>query len=72
MLPDEPVPDALQRFHDFWENAYILGLMLSFNPSAARGDALWRERHQLWISRARLIARYRVQDRGSDGDRTRS
>lgn len=70
MLPDMPAPDAWQRFHDFWENAYILGLIMSFNPTALRRGALRRERHQLWISRARLIARYRIQDRGTDGDRT--
>jgi hypothetical protein len=55
-LLDEPEPDRLQAFHDFWENVYIIGLILCFNPAAALDDVLRRNRYQLWISRDRLIA----------------
>jgi hypothetical protein len=56
LFDDAPEPGRLQRFQDFLENVYNLGLILSFNPAARLGDALRRERFQLWISRGRLYA----------------
>lgn len=49
------------RFVRFWDNFYALMLIWTYNPASLRGKALFRlRRHQLWISREKLLSRYYV------------
>ena len=48
------------RFAEFWDNFYVRMLIWTFNPASLRGKGLSQlRRYQLWISREKLLARYR-------------
>jgi hypothetical protein len=51
-------PNLGRRVHDFFENFWLWGLVVSFNPAGGRNAATIRQRHELWISRSALLARY--------------
>lgn len=55
----ELVPtDAPGGLHEMGEDILIWCLARAFNPAALRRHVLWRDRTELWISRASLISRY--------------
>lgn len=57
IAPDRP--DRLpRRIHDFFENFWLWGLVWTFNPRSLRRRNLIRQRDELWISKAVLIARF--------------
>jgi hypothetical protein len=65
----ERVPTATTlwaRLHGFGENFVLWGLTRAFNPAALPRQPFFRDRHELWISRATLLRRYRS---GPAGDR---
>lgn len=50
----------LKPFLEFWENIYLWGLIWTFNPASLRGKRLIDlQRCQIWISRRRLLERYK-------------
>ncbi|HEX5327460.1 MAG TPA: hypothetical protein VFW75_12380 [Acetobacteraceae bacterium] len=55
-LIDVGVPNGL---HELGEDALIWAFARAFNPAALRRHCFRRDRTELWISRARLLARYR-------------
>lgn len=65
----EPVPtdsSFLGRLHGFGECFVLWGLTRAFNPAALPRQPFLRDRHELWISRATLRARYaRGQNRAA-------
>ena len=54
LVPSE-VPCGL---HEWGEDLLIWAFTRAFNPAALRRHVLWRDRTELWISRASLIRRY--------------
>ncbi len=44
--------------HDIPQSLFVWGLIRAFNAGALRRSPLIRHRHELWISRAHLLARY--------------
>ncbi len=51
---------ALGRsWHAFGENVMLWALARAFNPVATERQPFQREKHELWISRHRLLERYR-------------
>jgi hypothetical protein len=44
--------------HEWGEDMLIWALARAFNPAALRRHVLWRDRTELWISRAGLTSRY--------------
>jgi hypothetical protein len=48
-------PDMRDRIHEIFDSMLLWGLIMAYNPAAARGKTLVRHRYQLWISRARLL-----------------
>ncbi len=55
-LIEDGVPSG--GLHAFGEDFLIWGLARAFNPAALRRQQFRRDRTELWISRARLLARY--------------
>lgn len=53
LVPGEP-PNGL---HQRGEDILIWGFVRAFNPAALHRHSLWRDRTELWISRARLLRR---------------
>jgi len=50
----------LKPFLEFWENIYLWGLIWTFNPASLKGKRLiYLQRCQIWISRRRLLERYK-------------
>ena len=50
-----------RRIHDAFEDIWLFLLTWTFNPGALRGRSLRRRREDLWISRERLVEKYRLQ-----------
>jgi hypothetical protein len=48
-------PDMRDRIHEIFDSVLLWGLIMAYNPAAARGKTLVRHRYQLWISRAKLL-----------------
>jgi hypothetical protein len=46
------------RLHGLGECFVLWGLTRAFNPAALPRQPFLRDRHELWISRAALLARY--------------
>jgi hypothetical protein len=57
-----------RQLHDLGENFLLWGMARAFNPAALRRCRFIRDRHELWISRRRLVARY-ARQRPSSGFR---
>jgi YkoP domain len=53
-----PPASALRRLHALGEGIVLWGLTHAFNPAALARQPFLREHHELWISRAELVARY--------------
>ena len=53
-----PSASALRRIHAVGEGVVLWGLTHAFNPAALARQPFLREHHELWISRAELVARY--------------
>jgi hypothetical protein len=51
-------PSALGALHTFGASLNVWCLTRAFNPGALPRQRWRRERHELWISHAELIARY--------------
>jgi hypothetical protein len=47
--------DMRDRIHEIFDSVLLWGLIMAYNPAAARGKTLVRHRYQLWISRAKLL-----------------
>lgn len=58
VIDPERAPELKERLHLVLDSMLMLGLAWAFNPPALHSKGLLRRRHQLWISRARLLARY--------------
>jgi hypothetical protein len=54
-------PPLLRRFHDAAEDVWLLLLTWAFNPGCLRSRRMMRRREDLWISKAKLVARYGAQ-----------
>jgi hypothetical protein len=63
-----PGVSLLQRLHALGEGLTLWGLTRAFNPAALPHQPFLRDHHQLWISRASLVARY--GRRGQPTDRS--
>lgn len=64
---------SLRRFTHFWENLYTWWLMWAFAPGSLRSKRLWRmRRHQVWISRRRLLSTYGASTAVRKGTLTQS
>jgi hypothetical protein len=50
--------DMRDRIHEIFDSMLLWGLIMAYNPAAARGKTLVRHRYQLWISRAKLRRLY--------------
>jgi hypothetical protein len=51
-------PTVAGRVHAFGENFLLWGLARAYNPPALRRGRFLRDRHEVWISREGLLARY--------------
>ena len=67
----EPERSIVRRFDGLAASVDSWALTRAFNPAAFPRQRLLRGRHQLWISRATLLQRYRIGDRASAGRRAR-
>lgn len=47
-----------QRLHLVFDSLLLWGLAYAFNPGGLKTKGLLRHRHQLWISRRKLLSRY--------------
>jgi hypothetical protein len=59
--PDPGPPSVPERFRQFGENIFIALLVLARNAGAFRPEGLWRDRIQMFLSRADLDRRYGPQ-----------
>jgi len=60
LLPLGRSISRLKPFLEFWENIYLWGLIWTFNPASLKGKRLVDlQRCQIWISRRRLLERYK-------------
>lgn len=60
LLPLGRSISRLKPFLEFWENIYLWGLIWTFNPASLKGKRLLDlQRCQIWISRRRLLERYK-------------
>lgn len=60
LLPLGRSISRLKPFLEFWENIYLWGLIWAFNPASLKGKRLLDlQRCQIWISRRRLLERYK-------------
>ncbi|HWI28599.1 MAG TPA: hypothetical protein VN668_16615 [Stellaceae bacterium] len=55
--PDAP-PEWRERIHLVFDSMLLWGLAYAFNPAGLKTKGLLRYRHQLWISRRKLLLRY--------------
>jgi hypothetical protein len=59
-------PDAArewrERIHLVFDSMLLWGLAYAFNPAGLKSKSLLRHRHQLWISRRKLLRLYRSAD----------
>jgi hypothetical protein len=55
--PDAP-REWRERIHVVFDSMLLWGLTYTFNPSGLKAKGLLRYRHQLWISRRKLLLRY--------------
>jgi hypothetical protein len=53
----------LRRLHDVAEDVWLLALAWTFNPGSLRQRSIVRRRDDLWISRAKMIARHAAAER---------
>jgi hypothetical protein len=53
-----PGVSVLRRLHALGESFTLWGLTRAFNPAALPRQPFMRDHHELWISRAALVARY--------------
>ncbi|MBV8121305.1 MAG: hypothetical protein JO081_15370 [Alphaproteobacteria bacterium] len=51
-------PSLLARLHGLGECFVLWGLTRAFNPAALPRQPFLRDRYEMWISRATLLARY--------------
>jgi len=47
-----------ERLHVVFDSMLLWGLAYAFNPAGLKTKGLLRHRHQLWISRRKLLSRY--------------
>lgn len=47
-----------ERIHVVFDSMLLWGLAYAFNPAGLRSKGLLRHRHQVWISRRKLLLRY--------------
>jgi len=60
LLPLGRSISRLKPLLEFWENIYLWGLIWTFNPASLKGKRLVDlQRCQIWISRRRLLERYK-------------
>lgn len=52
--PEAP-PELRERVHEMFDSMLMWGMAYAFNPAALRSKGLLRHRHQLWISREKLL-----------------
>jgi YkoP domain len=65
--PTPSEPSLLARLHGLGECFIMWGLTRAFNPAAVPRGRFLRDRCELWISRAALLARYAERSRGAAG-----
>lgn len=51
-------PELRKRIHEIFDSMLLWGLTRTFNPAGLRSKGLLRHRHQLWISRHKLLRCY--------------
>jgi hypothetical protein len=56
--PDEAPHEWRERIHLVFDSMLLWGLAYAFNPAGLRSKGLLRHRHQLWISRRKLLLHY--------------
>ena len=57
--------------HAWLDSLLVRGLIWAFNPAALRGRGASYSRIEVWMSRSRLLERYRVRtDIGGKADKT--
>ena len=68
--PDLGPPSMPERLRRFGENIFIALLVLARNAGAFRPEGLWRDRIQMFLSRADLERRYGLQKLEETGNST--
>lgn len=58
VLDTEAPPEWRERIHVVFDSMLLWGLAYAFNPAGLKTKGLLRHRHQLWISRHRLVLHY--------------
>jgi ceramide glucosyltransferase len=61
-------PSLWEWLHHLGENILVLGLQWAFNPGGLPGKPFMRRRNPMWISRQKLVDRYRPEAALSDDD----
>jgi YkoP domain len=58
VIDPDASPEWRERLHLVFDSMLLWGLAYAYNPAGLKTKGLLRHRHQLWISRRKLLLRY--------------